>query len=231
MNWLRQHKHLVLLLTLLCAFLVQSASHGLLAARVISNLFISVIVLAVLLIVFEHRHHRIIAILLALAVILSGWIHYALASGEFDIILGVVHYLLLSAFLGYTVAVILGNIFRRSAVEADDVLGAISGYIIAGAAWSSLYALTFTLLPDAFTLAPGFGGQMTDWPGRTAVFNYFSLVTLTTMGYGDITPVRGPATAFAVIEAVFGQFYIAVVVAQLVGARMSNSTRQEPGES
>jgi len=52
------------------------------------------------------------------------------------------------------------------------------------------------------------------------------------MGYGDVTPVRAPATALATIEAVFGQFYIAVVVAELVGARLArassgSSTRPE----
>ena len=55
------------------------------------------------------------------------------------------------------------------------------------------------------------------------MFNYFSLVTLTTMGYGDVTPVRPPATALATLEAVFGQFYIAVVVAQLVGLRLAQA--------
>src|SRR5262245_52175791 len=50
--------------------------------------------------------------------------------------------------------------------------------------------------------------ELATWHGRHALFNYFSVVTLTTMGFGDITPVRPPATALAMVEAVFGQFYI-----------------------
>ena len=63
------------------------------------------------------------------------------------------------------------------------------------------------------------------------MFNYFSIVTLTTMGYGDITPARAPATVLAMLEAVFGQFYIAVVVAQLVGARMAGGAGRMPRSS
>ena len=59
------------------------------------------------------------------------------------------------------------------------------------------------------------------------MFDYFSLVTLTTMGYGDITPARAPATVFATLEAIFGQFYIAILVAQLVGLRLVQASPRD----
>jgi hypothetical protein len=190
----------------------------------------SLIFLAVLLVVFEHRRSRIMALLLTVAGIISSWALYVLPAEKFQVPLTVVHYVLETVFLGYAAAVILGDIFKRSAVGADDVLGAVSGYLIAGGAWSSLYLLTDTLVPGSFTLVPAFASQLSDWHGRTAVFNYFSRVTLTTLGYGDVTPARAPATAFAMLEAVFGQFYIAVVVAQLVGARTAGGVRRDAGE-
>jgi len=226
MTWFEQHKHRVLVSILCCAFLLESTTHGLLAARI----FISVIFFAVLFVVFEHRHHRIVAIILAIAGVASGWAHYSLPKGDLDVPLGVTHYLLATVFFGYSTVVILGNIFRKGAVSADDVLGAVCGYLVAGAAWSNLYALIYTLVPDAFALSSVFSAQASDWPGRTSAFNYFSIVTLTTMGYGDITPVRAPATGFAMLEAVFGQFYIAIVVAQLVGARMSPQAPQNSAD-
>ena len=174
---------------------------------------------AVLLVVFEHRRDKIVALAAAIVGIASGSARHFPFAQTYQLPFTVIHYLLVTGFLGYAVVVILGNIFKKSAVGADDVLGAVSGYLIAGAAWAGLYALTDSLAPDSFTLPPVFSAMLSDWHGRTAVFNYFSIVTLTTMGYGDITPVRAPATAFAMLEAVFGQFYIAVVVAQLVGAR------------
>jgi hypothetical protein len=74
-----------------------------------------------------------------------------------------------------------------------------------------------------------FATELEDWDRRFAVFNYFSLVTLTTMGYGDVTPARAPATMLATLEAVFGQFYIAVLVAQLVGLRLAQAL--QPGDA
>jgi len=230
-SWLNRNKHLVLLVTLSCLYVGQSTAHGLTGGRVLSDILVGVITLAVLLVVFEHRRHRILALAVAVMAISSNLVRYLPFSQPYQLLLTVVHYLLLTAFLGYAVAVILGNIFRKSAVGADDVLGAVSGYLIAGAAWSALYALTDSLVPDSFTMAPAFAASLSDWHGRTAVFNYFSVVTLTTMGYGDITPMRAPASAFAMLEAVFGQFYIAVVVAQLVGGRLARQDRQDSEDS
>jgi voltage-gated potassium channel len=230
MTWLRQHKYLLLVVTLSCLYIGQSTAHGLTGGRVFSDLLAGLIMLAVLLVVFEHRRDRIVALAVAIVGILTSLARYLPSAEPYQVLLTIVHYVLLTVFLGYAVAVILGNIFKKRAVGADDVLGAVSGYLIAGAAWSSLYALTNSLVPDSFTLAPAFAAQLSDWHGRSAVFNYFSVVTLTTMGYGDITPARAPATAFAMLEAVFGQFYIAVVVAQLVGARMTSAVQQDSGE-
>jgi voltage-gated potassium channel len=61
------------------------------------------------------------------------------------------------------------------------------------------------------------------------LFDYYSLMTLTTMGYGNITPIRPPATSLTWMEAMFGQFYIAVIVAQLVGLKLAEGIK--PTES
>jgi hypothetical protein len=230
MTWLRRHKHLLLVSTLGCFLVIQSTAHGT-GGRAFSNAFLSLIFLAVLLVVFEHRRNRVVAVSLAVASIASNWASYVLSPGQIQVSASVVHYLVDIVFLGYAVAVILGDIFNKGTVAADDVLGAMSGYLIAGAAWSSLYALVDTFVPGSFTLTPALVAHPFDPEGRSAMFNYFSIVTLTTMGYGDITPARAPATSLAVLEAVFGQFYIAVVVAQLVGARMSGGVQRVPAST
>jgi hypothetical protein len=225
MAWFHRHKQLVLLSILSFGLIMESTAHGM-GGQVFAKIFMSLIFLAVLLVVFEHRRNRMAALLLAVLGVISSWIRYVVPAEEFQVPLTIVHFVLQTVFLGYAVAVILGDIFQKRAVGADEVLGAMSGYLIAGAAWASLYALADTFVPGSFSLSPAFVAQPSDWDGRTAMFNYFSIVTLTTMGYGDITPARGPATAFVMLEAVFGQFYIAVVVAQLVGARMAGGLRQ-----
>jgi len=77
-------------------------------------------------------------------------------------------------------------------------------------------------VPGSYSVGQGFGVQLDSWDGRIAVMNYVSLGSLTGVGSGAVVPVRPPATVLTTLEAVFGQFYIAVVVAQLVGARLSH---------
>jgi len=226
MEWLRLHRYLILIAALGLTLVVQATDQGLGGGRIVSDLLASVILLAVLLVVFERHRDRIAAVSVVAVGIASRWALHLFPENAVQMPLTVVHYVLLIAFFGYAVVLILGNIFRKNTVSADDILGAVCGYLIAGAAWSSLYALTDSLVAGSFTIAPGLAAKLSDWPGRTELFNYFSFVTLTTMGYGDVTPNRAPATAFAMFEAVFGQFYIAVVVAQLVSARMISSGSQ-----
>jgi hypothetical protein len=71
---------------------------------------------------------------------------------------------------------------------------------------------------------PALGGDT--WHGRIAVLHYVSLGSLTSLGSGAVVPVRPPATMLTTLEAVFGQFYIAVVVAQLMGARLSQAPQR-----
>ena len=118
---------------------------------------------------------------------------------------------------------ILRRIFERRVVRGDDVIGAICGYLLAGIAWGSLYLLVDLLVPGSFIVHQTIAGQLGHWYSRQSLFEYYSLMALTTMGYGDITPLRPPATSLTWIEAMFGQFYIAVIVAQLVGLRLAEA--------
>ena len=129
------------------------------------------------------------------------------------------------AFLGFAVAVTLRGIFERKVVGGDDVLGAICGYLLAGIAWGSLYLLVELLVPGSFSVQQAIAGQLGDWYSQQAWFDYYCLLTLTTIGYDNITPIRPPATSLTWLETMFGQFYIAVIVAQLVGLRLAEALK------
>jgi hypothetical protein len=83
--------------------------------------------------------------------------------------------------------------------------------------------LSEIFMPGSFSLGPAFDAGLDTWHGRIAVSSYVSLGSLTSVGSGAVVPIRPPATVLTTLEAVFGQFYIAVVVAQLVGARLSQA--------
>ena len=216
---LYRHKYLILLLTLVAILVVQSLPGP---PRLLSAVLAPVSILAVLLVVFRGRGERIVASAGAVAAIAVNWAEFLPLPDEYRVPQAVLHGALRVVVPGLAVGVILRNIFAEKAIAGDEVLGTVCGYLLAAGAWTHLYVLTEVLAPGAFSMAPALTKPLSG-PDREAVFYYFSLVTLTTMGYGDITPVRPPATVLATLEAVFGQFYIAVVVAQLVGLRLAQA--------
>jgi hypothetical protein len=226
MGIVRKRKYLVLIVTLVGALVVDSFTHRLASRSVVSDLLVTLIVLAVFLVVFTGRLERGVALMGAAAAVAVTWSHYLLPH-EYQVAHAVLRYVLQGLILACAVVVILRNVLREKLVTTDEVLGAVCGYLLAAGSWANLYALTELLLPGSFDMSQGFARELGDWNGRVAVFDYFSLVTLTTMGYGDVTPVRAPATVFCTLEALFGQFYIAVLVAQLVGLRLARALQPD----
>jgi len=223
MGGLRRNKHTLLLVVLIAMTVWSSFSHRLVLSPVVSDALMTVIVLAVLLVIFTGRFERIAAFAVATVAVLVNWSRYVIAPQEGHLLQPVLFHMLMVAFLAFTVYVILRDIFAARAITRDDVVGTVCGYLLAAAMWANLYVLVEILAPGSFSLTPELAKGVTSWDGRIAMFNYFSLVTLTTVGYGDITPLHAPATALAALEAVFGQFYIAIVVAQLVGLRIAHA--------
>jgi hypothetical protein len=72
---------------------------------------------------------------------------------------------------------------------------------------------------------PAIAAQLEDWQLKRSLFDYLSFTTLTSLGYGDITPVGQPAYSLTWLEVLFGQFYMAVVVAQMVGLKLAQAIR------
>jgi voltage-gated potassium channel len=96
----------------------------------------------------------------------------------------------------------------------------ISVYLLFGLTWGFFYIALFEIQPNAFSL----GGASTPSELQiTPILIYFSLTTIATVGYGDIAPLTLQARYAAVAEGIAGQFYLAILVARLVGMQMSQS--------
>lgn len=223
MNSLRRQKYAILLAALIGVSLVESFNHRLLLGPVASDLVIATTLLLVSLIVFDGRLSRLIAFNAFAIALAADWARYVLPPSFPQPSLRLIYHGALLLFLGFAAIVILRNIFERRIFRSDDVLGAVCGYLLAAGAWSNLFSLVEIFVPGSFSVGPGFIVRLDTWYGRTAVLNYVSLGSLTSVGSGVVVPVRPPATVLTTLEAVFGQFYIAVVVAQLVGARLSRA--------
>ena len=123
--------------------------------------------------------------------------------------------LLGATFTGYLSVVILREVLRSGAVDVDKIFGAVCAYLLVGVCWAAIYSFVEQVRPGSLTLPPLAAGRAT--ASRSELFLYFSFVTLATLGYGDILPTVPTTRVLAWMEAVFGQFYIAVLVARLVG--------------
>jgi voltage-gated potassium channel Kch len=86
-------------------------------------------------------------------------------------------------------------------------------YLILGFIWAIFYTFLVQLSPEAIR-----GVEPQNWIHSMSTMTYFSFVTLTTLGYGDISPVTPIAKVLVMLEAVVGMFYIAIIVASLIGA-------------
>ncbi len=120
------------------------------------------------------------------------------------------------SMMGFLITAILFT-FRRVALDteitANRIVGAVVAYLLLGVLWAISYATLTLYQPGAFT-----GFEINAHSTWDSEWLYFSFVTMTTLGYGDIVPVTATARVLAYMQAMFGQFYIAILVAGLVGA-------------
>jgi len=101
---------------------------------------------------------------------------------------------------------------RSTRVDAEHIYAALSAYLLAGIFFGVLYHGVEHIWPGSFNIA----GVKGEFPLFDAM--YFSFVTLATLGYGDLVPVSEVARGLAIIEAVSGQLFLAVMIARLVGS-------------
>lgn len=226
-----QQKQFALLVTLVVVLLAQPLAGEFGAASFFYDFLSTVVVLAVLLVVFDTRADRIAAMWLALPGVACNFARYAVADGPLAWTLELAFHAVSVLFYGFAAGLILRSILERRAVLTDDVLGALCSYLLLGLAWANLYQIIVIFDASAFSLPDAFRGGLTDRHVRQGVFNYFSFVTLTTLGYGDVTPVSHLARTLSWLQATFGQFYIAVVVAQIVSLRMAMGPRVGSGSA
>jgi len=226
MSGLRERKYLVLLAAMVLLATIEPLSvNWPESARIAGNAVVVAINVGILLAVFEERWQRRLAVLLVIFLIAAN-IVYEASSHRLQIA-AIIYHCVGATFLAFAVAAILKRIFQRQAIRTDDVIGALCGYMLAAAAWGNAYALVYMLWPESFRVAAAISPRLGDWHLQRFIFSYFSVMMLTTVGYDDIIPAGPPAYSLIWLEAVFGQFYIAVVVAQLIGLRLARVIRRD----
>lgn len=130
------------------------------------------------------------------------------------------------AFLFLVLGCILVNVWRQQSVEVDTIVGGVVVYLMLGVAFASLYQLVEFLAPGSFVTSSSEVGRWGAWETEAGVYPrlfFFSFVTLTTLGYGDLVPASQAAGALTSLEAVAGSLYIAILISRLVALHIASS--------
>ena len=175
--------------------------------------------------VSDRRNHVVIAGCLAVPAVLLLVVHLVFEHDSFLI----AQNLFALGFLVYSTSLVLKFLFVTQRVTFDTICASVCVYFLLGVMWSIVYSVIDVVQPGSFAygamndetvLQLRFGGE------NTASALYFSYVTLTTLGYGDIVPSTMLTRMLTSLEAMTGQIYLAVLVARLVGLHISQKTSE-----
>ena len=178
--------------------------------QILISLFFSLLLLSGVYEVSSHIAPRILAGMVAVTAIALRWLQNVFPSLELSywlLSLSLVYFLLLTW-------VVLRRVYQDGPVASKRLRWALVAYILLAITWSYIYQLIELRLPGSFIISAALLSQ-----GEHSLqlnLTYFSFVTLTTLGYGDITPLHPTARIFAIMEALLGQLYPATLLARLV---------------
>lgn len=190
-------------------------------ARVFSLLFLSLFFISGALSVSQHHIGRLVFGSLALAALGFIWIDY------FFPYLGLATGRTLAGMLavGYLIILLLHHVFSKGAITYHRICGAVAVYLLVAVFWSDVYLLILGLNPQAFDLPPEVLSDT--YEGLQSYMFYFSVVTLTTLGYGDIVPISSGARLAALLEALTGQLFPAILLAWLVSMEILSRSQRD----
>ena len=128
-----------------------------------------------------------------------------------------VHLLLMLCFFIWLTWLVAHQVLFTGNIDTNKIVGAICIYLLLGLIWAMMYLFIAEAVPGAFN-----GMTQAPWLDNFGTAVYFSFVTITTLGYGDISPVLPLARFLVYMEAIVGVFYMAILVASLIGVRLSD---------
>lgn len=189
------------------------------SSRIDSYLIVGFLVFALYQIT-QRRADLVIGLVLGLPAVASGIVNAATpdtpAINAFPTVLG-------AAFLGFLVWRVLKDVIFGDRLTSERIFGSVCAYLLIGLGFSSVYGFIFLVNPDAFAFSDTLSNYLTinHEDQNFGIFTYFSFVTMTSLGYGDMAPISEMARTVAWVQAVLGQLYLAITVAALVGIHIA----------
>lgn len=216
-DWMTTHeaKYSLMLVIFLLMFIMQPtfAEHA--YGGVIIEMGFSLMIISSIHVTGKRKGHYLLFVVAGLITIVSQWSGDLLSYN----VLKVISYSFSMAVLLLAIVSILLDIIRSSSVLYDTIAGAVCVYLLMGMLGGVVFTLLEFVSPDSFSFPADVvsPGTMVSIDNRMQGLIYFSYATLTTVGYGDIAPVKPLARSLSVLLAICGQLYLTVVMAVLIG--------------
>jgi Ion channel len=190
-------------------------------AKVVESALMTLVLGLGVLAVGARRRTLVLAIVLVLPAVLLNWAHHFWP--ERWLLVGL--FAARMVFVTFVVAHLLGFILRAPRVNPEVLCAGIATYLLLGLLWTFAYVIVEEMAPGSFAFnVPADAAQ----PTPPFTMFYFSFITLTTVGYGDITPVKHIARTLAMLEAMTGTLFVGVLIARLVSL-YSSAVGPSPG--
>jgi hypothetical protein len=129
--------------------------------------------------------------------------------------------LITNSYLIYIIALVVNQIFAGGTITVNKIAGGVAVYILLGHLWASFYLTMYIIHPASFQ----YGGELIQNNEAVKHLSYFSFVTLTTIGYGDIVAVSSAARILAILEGLLGQLFPAIFIAKLVSLQIEHAKK------
>ena len=188
--------------------------------RIAISLGVTAIVISGIFSLAHHHGYRRVLLGFALVTLVTEWLCSLLDGDGHLRITGLVIALV---YFGVLTVAVLFQVVRPGRVTWHRIRGAMAVYLLLGLFWAMAYSLVDVLVPGSFFLPETMGeADLHPEERRLPSMIYFSYVTLSTVGYGDIVPLSVPARSLAVLEALVGPLYLAILVARLVSLEIAD---------
>lgn len=185
------------------------------------SLLISFILISAVFSITGRSKYAILSLVLIIPALLLSWANFVLDSNDVLILSKMLSLLVL---ILVTFSIFLEVVRSKSPIPRHIIWGAIAVYLMIGLSFAMLFQLTNLITPGSFYYSVDPNAVLT-----FSDFVYFSFVTLATLGYGDIIPITAQARSFAIIEAITGSLYLAVLIAKIVSLSIASSTDKKSG--
>jgi len=210
-------KFLYFLISILLYILLSPFLKNFFGIHTLLDIFLSAVLVSGICAVSEGKYDTLIMVIFVFPTLVTIWVLHFIQLPSLALVSNCLSILI----FGYTMIRILGFIFKSKTVTSDVIFAAILVYLLIGITWGIIFRSMETVQPGSFSIGEGLEQY------QRIAFTYYSFVTLTTLGYGDISPLSPQAGTLAILEAIIGQLYLAVLIARLVGTHISHSRKNK----